>query len=298
MVQTWNQCNDMLLTSGTKRESILLMDTETGATKSELSIRRQQKNWNLHVDSITPMQKFEQYKSTQEYGLYGLGDEGHTVFAMNHDTREGKNVEEFVIRADSHRKYKSYTFTCHAQLAARCRCVLDSQPGPVTSLDVAADGSMIAWTTPEFGKKVAKPRVLQLTVREEEHSKLCSGPSLEWTPVKFDATTHADVRWNVRHARAAWEALETEDGSAANLDGVVTGLGRLDPLTLPLPARLPAPRSPPLPLPLHGSARELRPLHALTVVLFGCRSVFRHMTVGEDMDVVALEGEIVKSLRF
>lgn len=102
----------------------------------------------------------------------------------------------------------------------------------------------------------------------------------------------------MRHARAAWEALETEDGSAANLDGVVTGLGRLDPLTLPLPARLPAPRSPPLPLPLHGSARELRPLPALSVVLFGCRSVFRHMTVGEDMDVVALEGEIVKSLRF
>lgn len=93
MVQTWNQCNDMLLTSGTKRESILLMDTETGATKSELSIRRQQKNWNLHVDSITPMQKFEQYKSTQEYGLYGLGDEGHTVFAMNHDTREGELLQ-------------------------------------------------------------------------------------------------------------------------------------------------------------------------------------------------------------
>lgn len=46
---------------------------------------------------------------------------------------------------------------------------------------------------PLQGKKVAKPRVLQLTVREEEHSKLCSGPSLEWTPVKFDATTHADV---------------------------------------------------------------------------------------------------------
>ena len=28
------------------------------------------------------------------------------------------------------------------------------------------------------------------------------------------------------------------------------------------------------------------------------RPVSRHMTVGEDMDVVALEGEIVKSLRF
>ena len=45
MVQTWNQCNDMLLTSMDKPTSVLLMDTETGATKSELSLRRQRANW-------------------------------------------------------------------------------------------------------------------------------------------------------------------------------------------------------------------------------------------------------------
>eukprot|EP00966_Prymnesium_polylepis_P279706 6461956-Prymnesium_polylepis.1 len=98
MVQTWNQCNEMLLTSMDKPSAVLLMDTETGATKSELSVKRQQKNWTLQVDSITPMQKFEQYKSTLEYQLYGLGDDGHTVFAMNHDSRMGENVEEYVIR--------------------------------------------------------------------------------------------------------------------------------------------------------------------------------------------------------
>ena len=29
-------------------------------------------------------------------------------------------------------------------------CVLDGMPGPVTSIDVSADGSMLVWTTPEF----------------------------------------------------------------------------------------------------------------------------------------------------
>ena len=138
-VQTWNQCNEMLLTSQDKPQAVLLMDTETGATKSELSLRRQQKNWKLEVESIAPMQKFEQYKQAQEYQLFGLGDAGHTVFGMNHDTRAGQNVEEFVIKvrsgpalrarrklsrgprraqADSCRKYKTYTFTCHAQTKA------------------------------------------------------------------------------------------------------------------------------------------------------------------------------------
>lgn len=98
MVQTWNQCNDMLLTSLDKRQSVLLMDTETGATKSELSLRRQQKNWNLDIESITPQQKFEQYRQTNQYTLFGLGDGGHTVFALSHDARAGENVEEMVIR--------------------------------------------------------------------------------------------------------------------------------------------------------------------------------------------------------
>jgi hypothetical protein len=98
MVQTWNQCSDMLLTSLDKRQSVLLMDTETGATKSELSLRRQQNNWKLDVESITPQQKFEQYRKTNEYSLFGLGDKGTTVFAMSHDARAGKNVEELLGR--------------------------------------------------------------------------------------------------------------------------------------------------------------------------------------------------------
>jgi len=312
MVQTWNQCNEMLLTSTDKRTAVLLMDTETGATKSELSVRRQQKNWNLSIDSITPMQKFEQYKSSQQYELFGLGDNGQTVFAMNHDSRAGENVEEFVIRADSHRKYKSYTFSCHAQTKAgylvlgrtdgaislydaimkseNASCVLDGQPGPVTSVDVSADGSMIAWTTPEFvfftcpspdnwekGRKAEKPRILQLSVRPEDKGRLALAeqPGDEegeatapmWTPVKFDAITHKDedglvereiiaysgsaqVRWNVRQARTTWAAMD--GGGSAMLPGVVTAIGG---------------------------------------------PVFRHMTVKDDLDVVALEGEIVKSLR-
>ena len=94
MVQTWNQCNEMLLTSLDKKDAVLVMDTERGATKSELNLRRQQKNWNMTVDSITPMQKFEQYKPSQEYQVFGLGDNGKTVFALSHDSRAGENVEE------------------------------------------------------------------------------------------------------------------------------------------------------------------------------------------------------------
>merc|ERR1712137_1341768 len=86
MVQTWNQANEMLLTSQSKRQSVILMDTETGTTKSELSLRRGRRGCDLNVESITPMQKFEQYKPSQEYKLFGIGDEGKTVFGMNHDS--------------------------------------------------------------------------------------------------------------------------------------------------------------------------------------------------------------------
>jgi hypothetical protein len=208
MVQTWNQCEQMLLTSVDKAESVLLMDTETGSALSELSLRRQQKNWKMTVDSITPMQKFEQYKASKEFNLFGLGDGGKTVFALSHDSRSGENVEEFVIRADSSRKYKSYTFSCHAQTkgghlvlgrtdgavalydaimqSEKAACVLDGMPGPVTSIDVSADGSMVVWTTPEFVffscpseahwtsgvKPGGKPAIVKLDVRREDLQKM------------------------------------------------------------------------------------------------------------------------------
>ena len=79
----------------------------------------------------------------------------------------------------------------------------------MTSLDVAADGSMLVWTTPEFvfftclerghweKGKCEKPPVLQLTVRPEDREKLAlvphgDGEAPMWTPVKFDAATHKD----------------------------------------------------------------------------------------------------------
>ena len=306
MVQTWNQCNDMLLTSMDKPTSVLLMDTETGATKSELSLRRQRANWNLKVDSITPQQKFEQYRQTNEYQMFGLGDGGQTVFAMSHDARAGENVEQYVISADSSRKYKSYTFSAHAQTkggylvlgrtdgavalydyimqSENASCVIDSHKvGAVTSVDVAADGTMIVWTTAEFvlftcvnsghwakGTNEPKPVVLRLRMSEADEAKYGPDDGEElapWGSSKFDATTHRDehglyereiisyrgrlqVRWSVRDARSAWEALSEGEG-AASLDGATTEM----------------------------SAR-----------------VNRHMTVGNDKDIVALEGEIVRAL--
>lgn len=308
MVQTWNQCGDMLLTSLDKRQSVLLMDTETGATKSELSLRREQKNWKLDIESITPQQKFGQYRQTNEYSVYGLGDRGTTVFALSHDARAGENIEEYVIKADSHRKYKSYTFTSHAQTRAghlvlgrtdgaialydyimrseNASCVIDSHKvGPVTSVDVAADGSMIVWTTEEFvfftcvnrghwekGSKEPKPNVINLTMSSADESKFADELETEppWQPVKFDAATHKDehglyereiitycgvlqVRWSVKEAKRVWEAHSENNAQPARLDGKVTQMDGM---------------------------------------------VYRHMTVGTDADIVALEGEVVKSLHF
>ena len=84
-------------------------------------------------------------------------------------------------------------------------------PGPVTSLDVSADGSMIVWTTPAFvfftcpsegnwekGGKAPKPLVLTLSISaaDEANEALSKamlkeggeeGELCAWTPVKFDA---------------------------------------------------------------------------------------------------------------
>jgi len=332
MVQTWNQCEQMLLTSMDKASSVLLMDTETGSTMSELALRRQQKNWNLSIDSITPMQKFEQYKQAQEYNLFGLGDGGKTVFALTHDSRAGENVEEHVIRADACRKYKSYTFSCHAQTkggylalgrtdggvalydaimkSENASCVLDGMPGPVSSIDVAADGSMAVWTTPEFvfftcltsahwekGHRPGKPAILRLDVRDADMEAAlgangngqASGADdddeavAHWMPVRFDAATARDdvgvhereiityagatqFRWNVRQAKAAWQLLD--DAKKQSADAGAAG----------------------------GGVAAPEPLYATATAIGG--PVFRHVTVKEDMDVVALEGEIVKSLHF
>jgi hypothetical protein len=165
-------------------------------------------------------------------------------------------------------------------------CVIDSHAvAPITSVDVATDGSMIVWTTDEFvfftcvvaghwakGAKEPKPKVIML--RMSEADRLEFSAELEdpppWRPIKFDAATHSDehglyeremisyfgrlqVRWNVRQARRAWQAHTDDEEKPGSFDGKTTDM------------------------------------HA---------TVNRHMTVGEDSDIVALEGEIVKSLHF
>ena len=310
VVQTWNQCHEMLLTSDDNPNSIIVMDTEVGATKAELTMRRQQKNWKLQVDSILPQQKFEQYKSTKEFSLYGLGDGGKTVFFLNHDSRAGENVEEFVVRADSHKMYKGkFSFTCHAQTRGgylvlgrtdgavalyevimkddTASCVIDGMPGPVTSIDVSADGSVIVWATPEFvfftmpaegnwakeriGHQTPKPPVLRLDVRAGElASSSSSDGAAKWKGVHFDAGTARDevglrereivtysgskqVRWNVRGAAAAWAALGASDDAPATFYGVTQSVGG---------------------------------------------AVASHTTVKDDISVVQLADEVVQSLRF
>mmetsp|Transcript_41497 Transcript_41497/g.91172 ORF Transcript_41497/g.91172 Transcript_41497/m.91172 type:complete len:515 (+) Transcript_41497:136-1680(+) len=158
-------------------------------------------------------------------------------------------------------------------------------------IDVAANGSMIAWTTPNFvfftcpspenwekGHKAPKPKVLKLCIRPEDQTAHEDSFALEeetvrgfWQPVKFDAATAKDedglmereiisysgkvqMRWNVRQAKAAWQALN--DGE------------------------------PDAPAVFFGAAHVLE------------NNVFRHMTVMDDLDIVALEGEIVRSLHF
>jgi hypothetical protein len=152
----------------------------------------------------------------------------------------------------------------------------------------------LVWTTPEFvffsrpseehwtkGKKSGKPAVLQLTLAPDELERVApagdgddeSAPT--WMPVRFDAGTAKDdpglaereiitycgswqVRWSVTAALRAWEALDSETDADRGA----------------------APNA------LNGKATEVG------------GAVFRHVTVKDDLDVVALEGEIVKSLRF
>jgi len=325
MVQTWNQCHQMLMTTEDKADTVLVMDTETGANLNELSLRRQQKNWKLNVESITPMMKFEQYRPTSELGLFGLGDGGQTVFSLFHDARAGENVEEFVIRADASRKYKSkWTFTCHAQTRAgflvlgrsdggvsmydaiakseNASCVLDGTPGPVTSIDVAADGSMIVWTTPEFvffsrpsaehwdkswqagASKQPKPAVLQLLVAPADLEKMAgvanpSGAEVDeedlpaWMPVKLDAGTAKDDVTGLKERE-----IITYSGMWQMRWNVAKALKAWQLLEDAEPGTATAP--------FHGVATKMD------------GHVFRHVTVKDDLDVVALEGEIVKSLRF
>lgn len=264
------------------------------------------------------MHKFEQYKQNNVVELFGLGDGGTSVFVLNHDTRAGENVEERVIRADSCRKYKSVTFTCHAQTKAgylavgrtdggvalydavmqseKANCVLDGTPGPVTSIDVAADGSMLVWTTPEFvyfscpspshwlkGKHDGKPAVLQLRARaadydamlpwdpdEGEEGEGSEPPKPHWTPVKFDATTARD-----------------EDGLRER--EIITYCGATQLRWNVRQARAAWQKL---------AEDEAAPGHYDGVATTLGASVFQHMVVNDDCDVVALEEGIVKGLRF
>ena len=114
------------------------------------------------------------------------------------------------------------------------------------------------------------------------------------------------VRWNVRHARAGWEGLGTEGGKAT-LEGVVTTIGGCARhASLRTHDGIAAcPRSPRTLVPEISPHTRLRTQPVASIASLtsltsprGRRPVWRHMTVGEDMDVVALEGDIVKSLRF
>ena len=174
----------------------------------------------------------------------------------------------------------------------KASCVIDGMPGPVTSIDVSADGSMIVWTTPQFvfftcpsegnwekNSKAKKPPVLTLSLSaadEATHAQALlngEGEVCAWTPVKFDATTAKDadgltereiisyagavqVRWNVRQARAAWAALGDGDENKTDASPFMDGVATL--------------------------------LEA---------QVSSHMTVMDDMDLVAIEGA-VRGLHF
>ncbi|KAJ1624103.1 hypothetical protein T492DRAFT_277362 [Pavlovales sp. CCMP2436] len=95
-VVAWSQCREMLLTSADKRQSVLVMDTERGVTKSELSLRRERKNWNMTVDSIAPMQKWEQYNRSDEIHLYAVALAVVTAHAQRYKRIEKK--EQFYIK--------------------------------------------------------------------------------------------------------------------------------------------------------------------------------------------------------
>lgn len=274
----------------------------------------------MTVDSIAPMQKFEQYGRSDEIHLYGLGDNGRTVFHLHHDSRQRDNVQEHVIAADSCRKYKSYIFTSQAQTKAgflalgrsdgavalydyvmkseNASCVLDGQPGPVNAVDVSANGSWLVWTTPDFvffavlepahwtkGKK-EKPRAMRLDISSADQTALGLDPAdqsaapaagaddedeadfaLNWLPARFDAAT-ADL--------LASDAVERE---------IISYVKDVQ-VRWPIKAVLKAYEA--------GEAACYGIAHSVTAD----GSVAFHRPVLGDVDLVALGGEIVKTLKF
>lgn len=299
------------------------------------------------------MQKFEQYRSGQDIALYGLGDNGRTVFHLQHDGRTGENVEQHVIGADACRKYKSYVFTCQAQSGAGylalgrsdgavalydavmkkedATTVLNGQPGPVTAVDLSADGSELVWTTPDFiffaalraehwarGQK-EKPRAMRLDVRPEDAAALgLPTPESEgeegeevppWLPAQFDAGAaaqasgarerrvvsyagHVQLAWELGAVRAAYE-----DGAAVCYGvpkAVSARSAEEDEAADEEAADENSPPSSQRQLSVCSGAKQPSALRGSAVAFH--RQVLGG--VGESVDVVALGGEIVKSLRF
>jgi hypothetical protein len=299
----------------------------------------------MSVDSIAPMQKWEQYERSDEIHLYGLGDSGRTVFHLHHDTRQRENVEEHVVAADSCRKYKSYIFTCQAQTkggflalgrsdgaialydyvmkSENASCVLDGQPGPVRAIDVSADGGWLCWTTPDFvffvvleqahwlkGKK-DKPRAMRLDISPADQLALgLGGAASPQRALATGADAGAKFGRAAREEEEAEEAAAAAEAEAADADAPVNWL----------PARFDAGTAfgsesverEILSYVKHVQVRWpikklLEAYHADETVFYGLASavtsgqdshVAFHRPVLGDVDVVALGGEIVKSLRF
>jgi len=285
------------------------------------SLRRERKNWGMTVDSIAPMQKFEQYGRSDEIHLYGLGDNGRTVFHLHHDSRQQESVQEHVIAADACRKYKSYIFTAQAQTkggflalgrsdgavalydyvmkSENAACVLDGQPGPVTAVDVSADGRWLVWTTPDFvffavleqthwckGKK-EKPRAMRLDISAADQTALGLDPpepavgeptgddgegddgdlAVNWLPARFDAGT-------------------ADPFSADVVEREIISYVRDVQVRWPLKAVL------------HAYEQGETACYGLAHSVTANGAVAFHRPVLGDVDLVALSGEVVKTLKF
>lgn len=281
----------------------------------------------MTVDSIAPMQKFEQYGRSDEIHLYGLGDNGRTVFHLHHDSRQAQNVEEHVIAADSCRKYKSYVFTAQAQTktgflalgrsdgavslydyvmkSENASCVLDGQPGPVSAVDVSGSGAWIVWTTPDFvffavltpshwtkGKK-EKPRVMRLDISEADQTALGLDPVLEEPAAGAPAAEGADEEeagaaddFSVNWLPARFDAATADLHDAGAVEREIISYVKDVQVRWPIKAVLKAYEA------------ELPVCYGLAHSVSADGSVAFHRPVLGDVDLVALSGEIVKTLRF
>ncbi len=217
---------NVLLRTPSNKTSYLAVNLESGKTTDQVAVSwTPQRGKELTLQSITPQQRFAQYKEgSSVVELFGIGgDDRSVLFGGMYDQRASETPHQMKIASGSAHQFSSIEFTCAATTAKgfmvtgdtkgkvrlyedvkKAVAVLDSNAvgDPVLGVDVTADGCYISWTTathvyvvhyPEgassWGARGSvKPTPVSLVARNADRI-LALDPEASFLPAKFDLET-------------------------------------------------------------------------------------------------------------